>query len=488
MSSPVTLVTAFLALHEDRGSDKSPDRCWDLFRQLVATGLPIVLYTSPEYASQASALPPSVHVRILELKDTLTAQCVASHLPLSVPTTNAPHHDTLAFMTLMNAKTELVGRVAKENPFNSTHIGWIDFSICHVFHAAEPTLGRLRTYCSSALRSPMLAMPGCWPAGAHSYAHAVAWRFCGGFFLGDLASVQSFCTLHADKFPLWLKATKTLVWEVNIWAWMEATTAWRPDWFAADHNDTIVAVPSHHLSVVASLTTIPPRISTCRLAIDSLLTQVDHVYMCVSNHYERFGDFHPPDYLLGEPYASKVTVVVGSDHGPATKYLGALTQIPQHQWVLFCDDDQEYHPTLVARMAEAVVDHSVYQNRYEIVRHGSGGTIHGYVGNLMYRGVLNALPSHPLPPCARFVDDQWMSVYCFLHGIPIRPTGVIHYNEIFGVLNNGYEKVGEAPLAALGTRDHCVRQLAEYFNITFQPGGLLTLTSRATNSKCSKVP
>jgi hypothetical protein len=35
-----------------------------------------------------------------------------------------------------------------------------------------------------------------------------------------------------------------LVWEVNYWAWLEAEGYISPIWYLADHNDTIINIPT----------------------------------------------------------------------------------------------------------------------------------------------------------------------------------------------------------------------------------------------------
>lgn len=476
--APVTLVSAYIELKENRGTDRSFETCCAFFQRLAATALPIVVFLSHTFAARAASFPPNVHVRFLELTDTRTHAAVQAVPGLTVPATNAPYHDTAAFMTLINAKMEMVQRVAEENPFGSTHFGWIDFSICHVLSTPDTTLARLTTYCTSVLRSPMFAIPGCWPAGVGSLADAVVWRFCGGFFLGDRASVLNACALHAHVFPTWLSATRRVVWEVNIWAWME-TQGWKPDWYAADHNDSILALPSQWLSVVASLTTIPPRAESVRQTLDSLLPQVDAIYVCVAPDYVRFGQFTPPAYWSEPPYKDKVKVVLTEDTGPATKYLGALPCLPSGQWMFVCDDDQAYHGTLMQRMADAIKGVGVYQNRYEIVRWGSGGIVHGYVGVWVRRDCLDSLPGFPRPRASRYVDDQWMSAYCAFHDVPVIPTGIESYGDIFSVLRGGvYEQVGAAPLAALGNRDLSIRELEKELGITFLPGGRIKLLTK----------
>jgi hypothetical protein len=69
------------------------------------------------------------------------------------------------------------------------------------------------------------------------------WRFCGGFFLADKESFLEFHDLFFDKYPDFLRQHKRLIWEVNYWAWLEHECGWSPNWYAADHNDSIINIP-----------------------------------------------------------------------------------------------------------------------------------------------------------------------------------------------------------------------------------------------------
>lgn len=226
--------------------------------------------------------------------------------------------------------------------------------------------------------------------------------------------------------------------------------------------------------VVASLTTIPSRIGTsCKDAIDSLIHQVDHIYLGVSTFYNRLkSGIEIPEIYNEAPYKDKLTIVFGEDMGPATKYLGCLSIIPEDCWMFVCDDDQVYHPTLIERMKCAIkYDSVVYQNRYETFsRWGtSGGLIHGYVGNLIPRKLLNNLPTFPYPECAHTIDDQWLSVYFLFNNIEIHSTGIDDYTSIFAKLNpSGYEQIGTDSLSNLGTRELRIQELEQYFNIRFK--------------------
>jgi hypothetical protein len=261
-----------------------------------------------------------------------------------------------------------------------------------------------------------------------------------------------------------------LVWEVNMWSHFELTTEWNPTWFPADHNDTIVRIPSEFFDIVVSLTSIPPRFAdSCKKTIDSLMNQVDQIYLNVPKAYKRFGDFTIPNYLSEEPYTSKVTLVrLDRDFGPATKYVGALDKINPDTWVFVCDDDQEYSQNIISTMFRSVNNIGVYQNHYEHIKvKTSGGLIHGYVGLMIHSSLFKGLGQFPLPESAYFVDDQWMSIFCFINRIPIFPTQLEYYHDIFKVLQNNHEKLGICSLSEINNRDQKVSELSKEFNIQF---------------------
>jgi hypothetical protein len=236
-------------------------------------------------------------------------------------------------------------------------------------------------------------------------------------------------------------------------------------------------------TVVASLTTIPSRIEKdCRATLDSLLSQVDHIFLSVSHDYARFGKMQSaPAYLRQQPYADRVTVVWGPDYGPASKYRGALDWIPPQSWVLVVDDDQVYHATLVEKMLQRVKPpqssypfYPTLQNRCDIIAssYTSGGLIHGFVGNMMHQSNLVNLRTFPFPDAARFVDDQWMSIYHFLQGIPIVSSGVEHYHDMYAVTHDGHENInGPDALFRLGNRDAEIQKLRQCFGVRMDTRG-----------------
>jgi hypothetical protein len=401
----------------------------------------------------------TVRVEYIE-KDTLDTFREIHDIDVKLPTKRTEHHDTRAFLTTMNAKAELVYRTMQMHPLVS-YFAWIDFSIFHVIRDRDATLRYLQMISHVRLKGSLL-MPGCWNKQHVSFDH-VHWRFCGGFFLGNRQGIEQLHTIYRRCFRD-LVTTQGLTWEVNIWAYFELTNAIEIQWYAAGHDDSIVRIPSSHFYIAASLTSIPSRANSLKLAIDSLLPQVDEVIVSIPLTYRRFKDsWEYPDYLKTPEY-SRVRIHRTTDIGPATKYLGALTV--EDCWVFVCDDDQQYSPTLLERMKNTLTSMSVYQNHYEsILEKTSGGCIHGYVGLMIPSFCLRKLPLFPLPPSAYFVDDQWMSIYCMFEGIPILSSGVNQYAEIYKVLDTWHELIGVDALSQLHTRDECVRELEHFFRV-----------------------
>ena len=454
-------------------------RCFELFSVLASSGIPIHLFLSRSYLQEHDTYIKqhrNVVVDFIELEELQTFQDL-SRVSLDLPSVKTDHHDTRNFMILMHSKIEFIHRVMQAGIYSTPHFAWIDFSICHVFQNPEATLKYLKMLAITDLQPNLLVFPGCWEKGFYKefYFETVNWRFCGGFFLGDIASLELFHGLYRALFRAVLHEKGKLTWEVNFWAYLEEYCGWEPQWYPASHDDTIVKIPGSSYKTVASLTTIPSRIgTTCRLAIDSLIDQVDRIYVSVAKSYPRFPQgLTVPDYFQQEPYKSKVELVwMPDDLGPASKYLGALGRISKGTWIFFCDDDQEYSHLMLRDLTREAREVAVYQNFLQVIRIlTSGGLIHGFVGNFIHASLLQDLKTFPLPESARFVDDQWMSIYCHKKQIPILTTNLEFFEHIFRVLQDGHEKWSVDSLAELGNRDAKVAELAEFFKVKFEAEG-----------------
>jgi len=224
----ITFITALLDLHENRPDDKSIEKRIHFFNKLQESGIYFHLFLSPEYKDKITLKNGIIEYISLEDLDTYH-MAPSSDLPEIRNTIK----DSRNFMILMNAKIELVYKAIMSGKHDTYHYAWIDFNIAHVFKQTEDTILYLTNL--KVEDDKCLYIPGCWDKNPYFGFDRINWRFCGGFFLGDKESVLEFYKLYMHVFPTMSK----LSWEVNVWAYMEMFN-WCPNWYLADHNDSIL--------------------------------------------------------------------------------------------------------------------------------------------------------------------------------------------------------------------------------------------------------
>jgi hypothetical protein len=239
---PITFVSAFIDLKEERDPRHTPVSRFHFFEELASTGIHIHLYLSSCYKELYDKIvgPRSnVFVELIELSDLLTYRELAG-LSYGIPATDNPTKDTAHYHILNNAKIEFVTRAIGQEIFRSDTYAWIDFSVGHVFRNSKETLKYLQDVAGQSVKG--LHFPGCWPSnyGVGVLFSRISLRFCGGFFVGDSESLLDFSGLYRAKFRSIVKKGGVLPWEVNVWHYMEVHEEFSPTWYAADHNDSIV--------------------------------------------------------------------------------------------------------------------------------------------------------------------------------------------------------------------------------------------------------
>jgi hypothetical protein len=257
--SRVIFVTAFLDLGEDRSQNKSVEVCFAHFNSLARTGVKLQLFLSASYREAYERIckhHSNVLVEYVELSQLDTFREIAD-LDARLPSSRTEYKDTRAFLTLMNAKAELMYRAMSVEPgysesshrygWTARHFAWIDFSIFHVIRDTEATMDYLVKLSRADFpHDGCMLVPGCWAArgtNAATLFDAINWRFCGGFFLASVDAILDLNQLYRTHFRR-LVAERGLTWEVNFWSVLENEYGWRPQWYKADHNDSIVRVPS----------------------------------------------------------------------------------------------------------------------------------------------------------------------------------------------------------------------------------------------------
>ena len=286
MASCVTFVTVYMNIYQ-KSDEGQRDMAWRFqqFAKIAETGIQLCVYvdeSSEELLGQFITLYPNIRkMRTWKNIQETWVHGICRTYSLQLPTHRNKQKDTYEYMALMHTKMECMSDAIQTNPFGSTHFSWIDFNIAHIFKNMLASQAQLKSISANqwssvgtttpSVSQSFLAMPGCWPElptplkepYTNTILNTIHWRFCGGFFMGDKTSVSEFCTLYQTHFPLFLKEHSKMIWEVNFWTWMESKIVkWKPQWYAADHNDSILHIPMDYWTMcladtIRSYTCIP---------------------------------------------------------------------------------------------------------------------------------------------------------------------------------------------------------------------------------------
>lgn len=249
----VTFITSYLKIYpSEYDESKTFEKRLRLFMKMVGLGIDICVFTSPEFADTFKDIAYRYDnvclLEILEIDDLLFTR-IGRTGGLQLPEHRSHIKDLPNYMFLMLAKTEFMKKAIDANPFDHTVFCWLDFSLPYVFrNEAESLLEIQRHARRKYIDQPFLTMPGCWasPFGHMEFLkNQICWRFCGGFFMGDHRTLLDFYEVSIAHFTRFLHLMEfNIVWEVNYWAWLEHEGYIHPLWYPADHNDTIVDIPS----------------------------------------------------------------------------------------------------------------------------------------------------------------------------------------------------------------------------------------------------
>ena len=254
-NNTVTFVTNIFHIYEKNyHPEKTIEWRINNFKLLAQTGINICLYVCDIYKPLINDfIAQYSNVKIIELnvpyiETQIYKLCQIDNLELPYVRNN--EKDTKEYISLMNCKIEFVNDAIKKNPFNNNVFSWIDFSIAYLFKNKNNTLKQLENLGKNNYVNTFLAIPGCYTNKLYyndvsNILNNVNWRFCGSFFIGDKESIINFYNLYIDVYKIFVEKYKKLIWEVNIWAYMEATYKLPCIWYLAGHNDSIINIPNY---------------------------------------------------------------------------------------------------------------------------------------------------------------------------------------------------------------------------------------------------
>ena len=222
----VTALFVIFEMREDRGLEMR----LSMFRKLAETGIRMHVFTDAIYAQLIKDVVINGVVEEIEFTTLETYKMS----PPGISDYRNEIKDTRAFMLLMNAKLEFVKRCM--DTCCSSHYAWIDASVFHVL--SDDMSDHLQLLENRSYPCKCLYFPGCTGPGVVTFDY-INWRFCGGFFLGDRASLYELYEAYIKVFPRLPK----LCWEVNVWAYIETVEGIKFDWFEGNHDNSLLAIP-----------------------------------------------------------------------------------------------------------------------------------------------------------------------------------------------------------------------------------------------------
>jgi glycosyltransferase involved in cell wall biosynthesis len=220
---------------------RSNDSIFTDFAPFLKSNFSIVLFTDEVSIPNEIAKHPSltiIHVPRSEIKSFQFSEDTV------LPSQRNPEKDNLPFLSLMNAKTEFIKRAAEKFPAEA--YVWFDAGILKISRHHDRFVERMGKFYESYKMYPnKIIIPGCINREKINFSQMFSfpiWRFCGGLFIVPYSCAENFYDLHREQLEI-CKSLDSLTWEVNLFAAIERDHPELFQWYAADHNDTIVSVP-----------------------------------------------------------------------------------------------------------------------------------------------------------------------------------------------------------------------------------------------------
>jgi hypothetical protein len=199
-------------------------------RSLVASGVPLRVYTSPaleeillkDWRGMAT---DHVDIRVDVPPDPFW------EFQVCLPPRRNISKDTAFFLSVQLSKLKFCALAGESSDF----VVWVDFGLFHVIkdlEAGKEHLRALATLLPQSGRTRLLS-PSNWPQDQYFSWHAPCWRHLGGVLMGP---GSAFAKAYDKQQRLVVAFLPILTWEVNYWALMDDF-----DSYPADHDDTILA-------------------------------------------------------------------------------------------------------------------------------------------------------------------------------------------------------------------------------------------------------
>ena len=234
-SSSITFVTAYF---KSTTGEKIHDD-FEQFRKMADTGIQLCVYNGRDFLDQLDQYPNIKQMKPFE-SNTAKLFTLIEH----------DGSQNIDYSVFLNSKYEFMENAILENPWNSTHFAWIDFTIFSIFKKPVESQNYLKCLSLRTLLPHFFAIGGWIKTKNEIYEldltfKDVRWRFLDKFFIGDKESVMELVTLTKQYLPRFLKTYNKITNEVNFWNWLETFIGWEPTFFFSIFDDSVIRIPVH---------------------------------------------------------------------------------------------------------------------------------------------------------------------------------------------------------------------------------------------------
>lgn len=232
----ITFVSAFMKITDNESNERTIEFYFYQFKRLVETGIKIHLFLPSVMIPMCQKIIGNSSNLFIEIKEfyELDIYKNLNRQSFRLPAERNILKDSENYIILQNSKIYFIKEAIQLNVYGANKFAWIDFGIGHIIKSGK-TLENL----TKINIGKGFYIPGCNSMRDFEF-NSVFWRFCGGFFVGDIESMEELFNLYSNEFIGIIKKSGVLTWEVNILAYFEKNYKWSPRWYLADHNDTLI--------------------------------------------------------------------------------------------------------------------------------------------------------------------------------------------------------------------------------------------------------
>jgi len=228
-----TLVTGYVRLDSPHRSHRE---YLDLGRRLFDLGLPTVAFWDGP--------PGDLDYPHVDLRPASLDRCWL-HEPArgaASPAGVAGGKDGVSYMVVQNQKSAWLADSAEA----AEMLIWIDWGIFHLGDLQRwdpgPAVRELVAWVDAEAPRDRITMPTIWPITSDIRVRytEIQWYAAGGVLIMPAAIAGWFDQMVREYAMTWLRSTKLVTWEVNLWAAVARDCLRRFRCYPCDHNQTIL--------------------------------------------------------------------------------------------------------------------------------------------------------------------------------------------------------------------------------------------------------